>query len=290
MLESLIPEVPIVDHIRPIVKWAGGKRQLLGVLEEHFPKQFETYYEPFLGGAAVYFRLVSTRPPFKAVLSDINRELIITYNIVKERVDDLISRLYDHKVNYDAAPEDYFYKIRASEPLTDLEQAARLIFLNKTCFNGLYRVNRKNKFNVPFGRYSDPPICDEQNLRSVSKALNISNADITPTDFRKIEEQVNPGDFVYFDPPYQPINSTSNFTSYTKDGFTIEDQKDLRDLALTLHQRRCHVLVSNSDVPEIRSLYKNDCFKIRQVSANRFINSKASLRTGHTELIIWNQI
>lgn len=290
MFGPLVPEAPVSEHIKPIVKWAGGKRQLLGVLEEHFPKQFGSYYEPFLGGAAVFFRLVSTRPPFRAVLSDINQELIVTYNVIKDRIDELISLLKDHKKNYNASPKDYFYKIRASEPFSELDQTARLIFLNKTCFNGLYRVNSKNKFNVPFGRYRNPAICDEENLRLVHKALNVSKANIICTDFRKIAEQVQPGDFVYFDPPYQPVNSTSNFTSYTKDGFTFEDQKDLAELALSLHERRCHVLISNSDVPEIRSLYKNDCFRIRQVSANRFINSKANLRTGHTELVIWNQI
>jgi DNA adenine methylase len=289
MFGPLVPDIPTIDHIKPIVKWAGGKRQLLGVLEGHFPKQFGTYFEPFLGGAAVYFRLASTRPPFKAVLSDINKELIVTYNIVEKKIDELILSLQDHKVNYDASPENYFYKIRASEPSSDLDEAARLIFLNKTCFNGLYRVNSKNKFNVPFGKYSNPNICDEENLRAVSKALNNCEAKIECSDFRKVAEQAQAGDFIYFDPPYQPVNSTSNFTSYTKDGFSFADQKDLADLALKLHKMHCHVLVSNSDVPEIKRLYNRDCFKIRQVSANRFINSKASLRTGHTELIISNQ-
>jgi DNA adenine methylase len=261
MFGPLCPDSPAIDRIKPIVKWAGGKRQLLDVLGEHFPKQFGTYFEPFLGGAAVYFRLASTRPPFKAVLSDINKELIATYNIVQKKIDELIPLLKDHKINYESTPENYFYKIRAYEPFSDLDQAARLIFLNKTCFNGLYRVNSKNKFNVPFGRYSNPAICDEENLRAVSKALNVCEANVICADFRKIAEQAQSGDFVYFDPPYQPTNSTSNFTSYTKEGFTFKDQKDLADLALTLHEMHCHVVVSNSDVPEIRSC-KQDCFKL----------------------------
>jgi DNA adenine methylase len=274
---------------RPFVKWAGGKRQLLDNLELDFPMNFGTYYEPFLGGGAVFFRLANKLPPFKAVLSDINEELIITYNVVEKQVEALILALKEHKINYEAEPENYFYKVRKipAPDLSDLEKAARLLFLNKTCFNGLYRVNSKGTFNVPFGRYKNPKICDENNLRAVSCALNLSKAKVISGDFVDIARQAGKDDFVYFDPPYHPLSATASFTSYTENGFNGKDQTRLANLCKELGERGCNVVLSNSNTPEIRALYKNpELFKIREVQAMRAINCKGALRSGHSELII----
>lgn len=289
MLEPLQPECYLA---RPFVKWAGGKRQLLDNLEHYFPKQFGTYFEPFLGGGAVFFRLTSKRLPFRTVLSDINEELIVTYRVVEKHVEELILALKDHKTKYDADQESYFYKVRKiSLPelskLSEVDKAARLLFLNKTCFNGLYRVNSKGVFNVPFGRYKNPKICDENNLRAVSTALNLSEAKIFSGDFVDMTKQAEAGDFIYFDPPYHPMSSTASFTSYTENGFDEKDQKRLSNLCIELGERGCTVLLSNSNTPEIRALYKDpEKFKIKEVSAMRAINCKGNLRTGHTELII----
>lgn len=274
---------------RPFVKWAGGKKQLLDSLELYFPKDFKTYYEPFLGGGAVFFYLVNTRPRFRAVLSDTNAELILTYNVIKTNVEDLIGKLLEHAKLYRVEPKEYFYKVRASEPENDLDKAALLIFLNRTCFNGLYRVNSRGKFNVPFGRYENPKICDEENLRLVSAALNYSNAEITANDYMDAVSSAGKDDFVYFDPPYQPVSSTANFTSYTKTGFSFEDQENLSKLFKKLHQKECYVVLSNSNTPEIQELYKDKFIKREKVVASRAINCKGNLRKGFTELIIYNQ-
>ncbi len=274
---------------RPFVKWAGGKKQLLDSLELYFPKDFKTYYEPFLGGGAVFFYLVNTRPRFRAVLSDTNAELILTYNVIKTNVEDLIDKLLEHAKLYRVETKEYFYKVRASAPENDLDKAARLIFLNRTCFNGLYRVNSRGKFNVPFGQYENPKICDEENLRLVSAALNYSNAEITANDYVDAVSSAGKGDFVYFDPPYQPVSSTANFTSYTKTGFSFEDQKNLSKLFKELHQKECYVVLSNSNTPEIQELYKDKFIKREKVVASRAINCKGNLRKGFTELIIYNQ-
>jgi DNA adenine methylase len=278
--------VPWSRSPRPFVKWAGGKGQLLKRLEKYFPENFGTYYEPFLGGGAVFFHLVQRRKGhrFNAVLSDINDELITTYGVIKNQVDDLINQLRSHILKYRANPKNYYYTIRASEPSVDVERAARLIFLNKTCYNGLYRVNSKGKFNVPFGKYKNPKILDEENLRSVSSVLCWSNAKLLATDFQKATKDAKNGDFIYFDPPYQPISSTANFTSYTETGFSGDEQERLAKLFRALHKRGCKVLLSNSDTPEIHTLYEG--FNIEVVSALRAISCKGNQRKGHTELII----
>lgn len=187
----------------------------------------------------------------------------------------------------DVDPEKYFYEVRASEPTADVEKAARLIFLNKTCFNGLYRVNSKGKFNVPFGKYKNPTICNEKKLRAVSEVLNKSNAHLLSVDFEEAVKGAKNGDFVYFDPPYHPVSSTANFTSYTLNGFNKNDQKRLANLCGELRERGCDVLLSNSNTPEIKALYNDQKkFKVKEVPALRAINCKGNLRTGHSELII----
>ena len=282
-----LPIVPWSRPPRPFVKWAGGKSQLLKSLEQHFPKTLVTYYEPFLGGGAVFFYIVERRPRFNAVLSDINQELITAYRVVKEHVKDLIRQLENHKAKYRLAPKDYYYQVRDDlEPSDDVERAARLIFMNKTCYNGLYRVNKKGKFNVPFGRYKNPKICDKENLLTVSKVLRWSNAKLLVADYQKATKDAEKGDFIYFDPPYQPVSSTANFTSYTQSGFSMEEQERLGRWFRELDQRGCQILLSNSDTQKVRDIY--DGYDIQTVQVLRAISCKGDSRTGHTELIIHN--
>ncbi len=279
--------VPWDTPPKPFVKWAGGKGQLLDELKPFFPEKFGTYFEPFLGGGAVFFSLLASGRQFDAVLSDTNEELITSYNVIKDEPEQLISTLVRHKDRYKRAPEDYFYAVRESEPTNNVEIAARLIFLNKTCFNGLYRVNSKGKFNVPFGRYRNPAICDKENLKSVSSALCWFKAKIVPLDYLEAAQQAKKGDFVYFDPPYQPVSKTANFTGYTQNGFSARDQEKLARLCKELSDRGCKVLVSNSNTEDILSLYADtERFVVKTVAAMRAINCKGNLRTGHSELII----
>jgi DNA adenine methylase len=276
--------VPWTRAPKPFVKWAGGKGQLLERLEHYYPKNFGTYYEPFLGGGAVYFHIVNLYPKMNAVLSDTNAELITAYQVIKEQVDDLINLLKIHRENYRFSPKEYYYSIRENEPETSVEKAARLIFLNKTCFNGLYRVNSKGKFNVPCGWFLNPSIFDEENLRAISTVLRWSNTKLVVADYREATKDAKKGDFIYFDPPYLPKSPTSSFTSYTAKGFSITNQKQLANWSIELSQRGCSVLLSNSDTPEIYEIYKNHEIKLVQVS--RAINCKGTGRKGHTELII----
>lgn len=264
---------------RPFLKWAGGKSQLLADILDRFPSSFGTYHEPFVGSGALFFRLACEGRLKKVSLSDINRNLIDTWTALRDDVEVVISYLLDH-IN----DPDWFYRVRSQDPaqLVPAERAARMIYLNKTCFNGLYRENRAGHFNVPFGRYSNPNICDADNLRAVSRLLK--PVDITCRPYDLVLERAKAGDLVYFDPPYHPISATSSFTGYDRHGFGIEDQKRLRDTFTELSNRGVHVLLSNSDTPAIRELYSN--FKIDQVFATRAINSKADKRGKVAEVIV----
>ena len=265
----------------PIVKWAGGKTQLLKHYTRLFPAEFNRYFEPFLGGGAVFFHMVAKNPNLRAVLSDSNVELINCYNMVKNELPAVIRQLKKHRND-----KHHFYKVRAMDVsgLTPAERAARLIFLNKTCFNGLYRVNRNGQFNVPFGRYNNPKICDEVNLRAAERAL--CNAKIITANFEAVSAQAKEGDFVYLDPPYQPLSTTSSFTSYTRNSFSSEDQERLAQLFQKLTDKGCYAMLSNSDTPFIRELYSG--FQIETVYANRAINSKAEKRGRVAEVAILN--
>ncbi len=265
-----------VEGIRPFVKWAGGKRQLLPELKRWVPKRYGRYFEPFLGGGALFFAL---RPP-KATLTDVNERLIRTYKGIRDDVEEVIRLLQGYP--YD---ETFFYEMRAKDidARPDPEMAAWFVYLNKTGFNGLYRVNSRNVFNVPFGRYVNPAICNPSLLRSCSAALKA--ADIRLSDFESVAKDAERDDFVYFDPPYMPLSVTSSFTSYTSTGFGEKEQTRLRDLALDLKRRGVHVLLSNSSSPFIRDLYREG-FEVSDVSATRMVNSKASARGAITELLI----
>jgi DNA adenine methylase len=263
---------------RPFIKWVGGKRQLLPALLGHVPKTYGTYHEPFLGGAALFFGL----RPERAVLTDSNVRLIRTYLGIRDDVDTVIGLLKSYK--YDRG---FFEEMRARDidRRSDAEVAAWFIYLNRTGFNGLYRVNSKNRFNVPFGRYENPTICDEDNLRACSRALATATIDVK--GFEAILERADPNDFVYFDPPYVPLSATSSFTSYTSDGFGPEQQTKLRDVALALKARGVRVLLSNSASPVVRELYRG--FQLEEVGANRMVNSRGAGRGKIAELLIWSE-
>ncbi len=272
---------------KPFVKWVGGKRQLLRQFRElglYPPEDFNpitnTYYEPFVGGGAVFFDLL----PKNAELSDLNNELVATYNVIKNNVDELIQSLQKHI--YD---KEYYLEVRAKkvEDLSDVEVASRFIFLNRTGFNGLYRVNKSGQFNVPFGRYNNPVICDEDNLRRVSDALQ--DVTITHQDYKQVLKTAKSGDFIYLDPPYYPINATSSFTSYIAEGFLEKEQTELRDTFVKLHEKGCFVMLSNSDTPFINELYSGlDGITINKITAGRSINSKGSGRGKITEVLVTN--
>lgn len=266
-----------IGRIKPPIKWAGGKTQLLSQLRPLYPKRFNLYLEPFVGGGAVFFNL----QPDDGVLIDSNFELINFYQVVKNNLDEILQDLEKHKNE-----KDYYYKIRSLDPeqMGSIERASRFLFLNKTCFNGLWRVNKKGKFNVPFGRYKSPNFRDEENLSLVNIALQ--NAEIICDDFSTVMEYTVPGAFVYLDPPYHPLSSTANFTSYTKDSFGEEDQRRLAKVFRELDAKNCNVMLSNSDTKFIRGLYKD--YDIRVVFARRMINSKGTKRGPIKELVVRN--
>ena len=261
---------------RPFLKWAGGKNKLIQQYIPYFPKEFKTYYEPFLGGAAVFFYL----NPASATLTDINAELINAYRCVRDNVEELIEILEVHQLRH---CKDYYYNVRQCKGVTNVEKAARLIYLNKTCFNGLYRENSKGEFNVPIGKYKNPKICNPVLLRSVSAALR--NAQINVRPFEDILNYVNSSDdFVYFDPPYHPLSPTSNFTAYSRYSFSQDDQIRLKQVFAELAERGVKVMLSNSDCKFIRTLYSD--FNINSILAARLINSDIMKRGKISEVLI----
>ena len=273
----------IVEVPRPFIKWVGGKRQLIPQLSKFLPDTFNTYIEPFVGGGAIFFYLL----PHKSILMDINPELINAYQVIKHKVEELIESLRQHRNE-----KDYFYEVRARDrdptlfrTLDKVERASRTIFLNKTCYNGLFRVNKKNQFNTPFGRYKNPTLCDAFNLRAVSIAL--SNTKIQLGDFSESIKNATSGDFVYMDCPYHPVSDTANFTSYTKDDFGIAEQKRLHHVYSELDKKGCTVLLSNSYTPFILDLYKD--YTINIVHANRAVNCDPSKRGKVREVLISNK-
>lgn len=264
---------------QPFLKWAGGKGGLLSQLLPLMPRElrWSRYHEPFVGGGAVFFSLA----PRRAYLSDLNPELVNCYRVIRGDVDALCEALREHVYE-----KDHYYEVRAVDPSTldDVQRAARFIYLNRTCFNGLHRVNRKGQFNVPFGRHANPTICDEPNLRRVSAALR--EVEIAHAGFEAVLERAQPGDFVYFDPPYQPISATSSFTAYTSHAFGPRQQAELAQVFRALDARGCKVMLSNSNAEFIRTLYQG--FDIREVYATRAINRDASKRGPIPELVVRN--
>lgn len=277
-----------VSEPKPFVKWVGGKRQLMQDLENNFPKQFTTYHEPFLGGGAVMFNLLTKKPQLSCNVSDFNSDLILAYVTIRDKLEKLIESLENHSKNYHKNSTEYYYEVRKQEPKQQIEKVSRLLFLNKTCFNGLYRVNKKGQFNVPLGRYTNPNIVNKENLTAVSKILQSKKIKISCRDFEAVLGDAKKGDLVYFDPPYQPVSSTANFTSYTHRDFTEDDLERLAKLADKLHSKGCYVLLSNSNSKTVKDFFSKRHWKISSINVNRAINSNAQKRTGHKEIIIKN--
>ena len=266
---------------KPFVKWVGGKTQLLPQITSRIPSNFAQYFEPFVGGGALFFHL----QPERSTLIDINKELTNAYTVIKYKSSELIADLHKH-IN----EKEYYYKIRNVDRTdeykswSDVERASRLIYLNKTCFNGLYRVNSRGEFNTPMGSYKNPKIVDEINLRACSQAL--ANVKIITGSFLTIEEKVQRDDFVYFDPPYAPLNATSNFTGYSSYGFDSDMQLSLRNFCDRLNQKGVRFMLSNSNAPLVLDLYQD--YKIEFVYATRAINSKAKRRGKIPEVLVTN--
>lgn len=275
------------SRLRPFLKWAGGKRQLLPVLRRHVPHRYGRYFEPFLGAGALFFDL----QPQEAVVNDANGELINCYRLIQSAPEALLADLRRHR-----NASEYFYSLRNLDrrpefaSLTPLQRASRLIFLNKTCYNGLFRVNRRGHFNAPFGAYKNPRLADEELIREVSRYLNTERITLLNTDFASALEQAGEGDFAYLDPPYDPVSPTSSFTGYHHGCFNRAEQIRLKETCDDLTRRGCRLLLSNSDTPFIRELYGDArVYEIVEVPANRSINSRGDRRGRMSELLISNK-
>ena len=272
-------------RMKPFTKWTGGKRKLLPILTELLPDDFNRYYEPFIGGGALLFKLLT----HDAVINDFNEELINSYLQIRDNPNELIDLLAEHR---DKNSKDYYLNIRSAdrdgriESMTDVERAARILYMLRVDFNGLYRVNSKNQFNVPYGRYKNPKILDEDLIYEVSGYLNANNIQILQGDFANAVADAVDGDLVYFDPPYIPLSETSSFTSYTHEGFSYEDQVRLRNTVRALTRRGVKVILSNSSSPLVEDLYQE--FNLHYVDASRTNGAKPTSRGKIKEIIVTN--
>ncbi len=274
-----------LTEAQPFLKWAGGKAQLLQQFETFFPALVESYCEPFLGGGAVFFHLKGRFPKMRVALRDNNQELINCYQVVRDSVQGLMSGLDEHLRQFRAQGEPYYYRVRDQHKLRGaVERAARMIFLNKTCYNGLWRVNGRGEFNVPVGSYRPEKVSlyDPANLLAAHRALE--NVDLSVQDFGKTLAAANAGDFLYVDPPYYPLSRTANFTSYTKEEFGQDEQEELARLFASAARRGAQLMLSNSDTPLIRGLYAG--FNLNTVRARRAVNCDGAKRGLISELIV----
>lgn len=283
--------IPFSERETPVLplflKWAGGKLQLIEQFENLFPPDFCNYYEPFIGSGAVFFYLKSKSKPNKVVLSDTNEELINCFAVVRDKPSELIEVLLNHRKRHS---KQYYYEVRdlESERLDSVSRAARMIYLNKTCFNGLYRVNSKGEFNVPFGDYKNPSIFNRNTLYRASQMLQ--DAVLRVMTFDKVLDFAGKDDFVYFDPPYIPLSKTSSFTRYSKSEFSIKEQNQLSEVFRALDSMGCFVMLSNSDHSLIRELYRDYDKNIVVVRAKRKINSVGSKRGAINEIVVTNYL
>ena len=265
----------------PFVKWAGGKRQLLKQLEPYLPASITSYVEPFVGGGAMFYYLL----PDRAVLIDNNPMLINAYRVIKNNVEELIEQLQNHRNE-----SEYYYSVRGADRTPEfakwspVQKASRILFMNKCCFNGLFRVNSKGFFNVPFGKYKNPNFCDAENLRAVHEILQ--NVEIVSGSFERVLEFAKSDSFVYFDPPYVPLSKTAHFTGYTKESFGEDDQRRLKEVFHELDKRGCQCMLSNSSTPLIQELFEEYTIKI--VKAKRAINRNANARGAIDEIVVMN--
>ncbi|MDD4111127.1 MAG: DNA adenine methylase [Clostridia bacterium] len=278
---------------KPFIKWVGGKGKLVPELEKYFPKKFNRYFEPFVGGGALFYEVIKKNNIVFSSINDINKKLIITYKQIQQDPKKIISLLKNIENEYKKLSleeqKEYFYKIRKKyneESLDNITIAVYLIFLNKTCFNGMYRENSKGGYNIPFGDQKNPTICDEKNILAVSKCLK--NTEINNLSFEEAVEKCKKGDFIYFDPPYYPISATSSFTSYSKNSFGPREQEKLRDVFIKLAKKGCFVMLSNSNTDFIREIYKEYKDYFKYIYATRSINSNGNKRGKILEIAITN--
>lgn len=270
--------------VAPVLKWVGGKRQLLNEIKKHIPEKFTTYYEPFLGGGAVLFFL----QPERAVVNDISEELMNVYTVIRDNIEELIEDLKKHRND-----REYYYEIRELDRdkekysrLSNVRKASRIIYLNKTCYNGLFRVNQQGEFNSPFGRYKNPNIVNEETLRAVSNYFKRAKITFRCGDFEDAVKGIREGSFVYFDPPYDPVSDSANFTGYDKGGFGRDEQIRLKKLCDKLNSRNIKFLLSNSATDFILDLYRD--YNITIVQAKRAVNSKGDRRGEVNEVLVKN--
>lgn len=294
MPENISPQPAISESLayqtqaQPFLKWAGGKRQLLPVIKTYLPAQYQEYYEPFVGAGAVFLAL----QPHKSTINDTNSELVNCYQVIKERPQALLDLCQQHQANNS---KEYYYQLRQQDRQPDflqrsgVERAARIIYLNKTCFNGLYRVNRQGQFNVPYGKYKQPTIANPQVIKAIATYLNRAQVEILNTDFERAVSSAQPGAFIYFDPPYHPLSSTSSFTGYSQQKFGETEQIRLKQLGDRLSDNGCQVLISNSAAPFIEDLYSDRRYKLVRVQATRAINNVSSKRGKIDEVLIYNR-
>ena len=284
---------PSAAHVGPFLKWAGGKGQLLAQFDQLLPRSLEGrgYVEPFVGSGAVFFEVIQTRKPARCTLLDANPELVNVYVQVRDHLDALLPILEEHRKNHNKADiseadrKTYYYGVRSSRPANgSAEAAARFLYLNKTCFNGLHRLNSKGEFNVPMGSYVRPRIFDPDHLRAV--AVLLQGVHLQTCSFERCADHIADGDFVYLDPPYEPLSPTSSFTAYAKDQFTLRDQTALRDLLTGLS--RCQWMLSNSTAASIEQLYDQPGMYKSHVLAARSINATGKGRGKIPELVVTN--
>ncbi|HET6591173.1 MAG TPA: Dam family site-specific DNA-(adenine-N6)-methyltransferase [Candidatus Nitrosocosmicus sp.] len=274
------------------LKWAGGKKRLVSLLDKLSPDNIDKYYEPFLGSGAFFYHLIQTRKQFKAILSDSNPQLINTYRVVRDNVQELVEILKNHQKNYYEKREKYYYLIRdnhsnnGDNKYNNIEMAGKFIFLNKTCYNGLYRVNKIGNFNVPHGRYFNPKICNKEKLMECSRLLNLADVEIRCDVYKNTIAKCQKDDFIYLDPPYFPVSRTANFTDYTKESFGIQQHTELANEFDRLDTIGARVLLSNSNSDYIKDLYKDH--HILKVRSQRNINCDATGRKDHFDLLVTN--
>lgn len=277
-----------IEAAGPVVKWVGGKRQLIHEIRKYLPHRdtISTYYEPFLGGGAVLFEL----QPKKAIVNDVNEELINLYEVIRDYPEDLLRELATYK-----SEAEYYYYIRkldrnkeAYEQLNQIQRAARIHYLNKTCYNGLFRVNLAGEFNTPFGSYKNPNIENRDTILAVSRYFNKAKIVFKHVDFEEAVKGARKQQFVYFDPPYDPVSASSNFTGYASGGFSRKEQLRLKKCCDRLTKHGVKVLLSNSATPFILDLYNDERYKIEMIKARRAVNSDASLRGEVSEVLVRN--
>lgn len=284
-----IPSQYILESAGPFLKWAGSKRRLVHILARLCPDRLDRYFEPFLGSGALFFHLAQSRPRFEALLADSNSELINVYLQVRDCTSELVEVLQEHQRRYYEGRQKYYYLIRDLEFAGNkVEQAARTIFLNRTCYNGLFRVNRSGRFNVPHGTYDRPTICNREALFSAGNVLSREGIRIEHAIYSSATKSCSRGDVVYFDPPYLPITKTANFVDYTRESFGWQDHVNLHGEFVRLHDLGCVVILSNSDSRKIRNLYSR--FAIKTTRVQRLINCNASGRIGQSELVISSSV